>query len=92
MGEMIPRPTWLIMIIVPPVVAITVAAYIIIFPGNSQKKPKAKPVLVPIAENDKSDFVYGRPLIMPLWLQRVLNNQFDVRSNKSDNIFQFLIF
>jgi len=53
-GEGVPRSFWLVLIVVPLVVAVAVLAYALIFPELSEEKLKAKPPSAPAVEEGKS--------------------------------------
>jgi len=54
MGVEIPRSFWLVLFVVPLVVAVTVLGYALVFPELSEKKPKGKPPSMPAVKREKS--------------------------------------
>ncbi len=53
MGVEIPRSFWLVLFVVPLVVAVTVLGYVLVFPELSEEKSEGKP-LVPAVEKGES--------------------------------------
>ncbi len=54
MGAEIPRSFWLVLFVVPLVVAVAVFGYALIFPELSEEKPVGKPSSVPAVEKGES--------------------------------------
>jgi len=54
MGAEVPRSFWLVLFVVPLVVAVAVLGYALVFPELSKEKPEGKPALVPAVEKGET--------------------------------------